>query len=122
VSKRTYYQHFASKTDLIEEYLRGIHEAGATLSEASTPKAEHRASACWPLSVAHPLAASAAARSITQRSRRPGRCPASTTSWMHTSVNSLSGSSRQREPAQRTRTTHMVERMRAESHLGRQPS
>jgi AcrR family transcriptional regulator len=33
VSKRTFYQHFASKTDLVEEYLRGIHEAGGTLSE-----------------------------------------------------------------------------------------
>jgi AcrR family transcriptional regulator len=33
VSKRTFYQHFASKTDLIEEYLRGIHEAGGPLCE-----------------------------------------------------------------------------------------
>ena len=33
VSKRTFYQHFPSNTDLVEEYLRGIHEAGATLSE-----------------------------------------------------------------------------------------
>jgi AcrR family transcriptional regulator len=33
VSKRTFYQHFASKTDLVEEYLRGIHQAGGTASE-----------------------------------------------------------------------------------------
>ncbi|MCW2651718.1 MAG: transcriptional regulator, TetR family [Mycobacterium sp.] len=33
VSKRTFYQHFASKTDVVEEYLRGIREAGGTASE-----------------------------------------------------------------------------------------
>jgi AcrR family transcriptional regulator len=33
VSKRTFYQHFTSKTDLVEEYLRGIHEAGGAASE-----------------------------------------------------------------------------------------
>jgi hypothetical protein len=29
----TFYQHFAGNTDLVEECLRGIHEAGGTLSE-----------------------------------------------------------------------------------------
>jgi AcrR family transcriptional regulator len=33
VSKRTFYQHFASKTDLVQEYLRAIHQAGGTASE-----------------------------------------------------------------------------------------
>ena len=33
VSKRTFYQHFASKNDLVEEYLRRIHEAGGLPSE-----------------------------------------------------------------------------------------
>ena len=33
VSKRTFYQHFSSKNDLVEEYLRRIHQAGGTPSE-----------------------------------------------------------------------------------------
>jgi len=33
VSKCTFYQHIASNTDLVAECLRGIHEAGGTLSE-----------------------------------------------------------------------------------------
>jgi AcrR family transcriptional regulator len=33
VSKRTFYQHFPSKNDLIEEYLRRVHQAGGATSE-----------------------------------------------------------------------------------------
>jgi AcrR family transcriptional regulator len=33
VSKRTMYQHFPSKTQLVEEYLRGVHEAGGMPNE-----------------------------------------------------------------------------------------
>jgi AcrR family transcriptional regulator len=33
VSRRTFYQHFPSKNDLVEEYLRRIHEAGGLPSE-----------------------------------------------------------------------------------------
>jgi AcrR family transcriptional regulator len=33
VSKRTFYQHFSSKNDLVEEYLRRIHEAGGVPNE-----------------------------------------------------------------------------------------
>ena len=33
VSKRTFYQHFSSKNDLVEEYLRRIHRAGGLPSE-----------------------------------------------------------------------------------------
>ena len=33
VSKRTFYQHFSTKNDLIEEYLRRIHHAGGMPSE-----------------------------------------------------------------------------------------
>jgi AcrR family transcriptional regulator len=33
VSKRTFYQHFPSKIDIVEEYLRGIHDAGGTPRE-----------------------------------------------------------------------------------------
>ena len=33
VSKRTFYQHFSSKNDLVEEYLRRIHQAGGIPSE-----------------------------------------------------------------------------------------
>jgi AcrR family transcriptional regulator len=33
VSKRTFYQHFPSKNDLVEEYLRRIHDAGGLPSE-----------------------------------------------------------------------------------------
>jgi AcrR family transcriptional regulator len=33
VSKRTFYQHFPSKNDLVEEYLRRIHQAGGAPSE-----------------------------------------------------------------------------------------
>jgi hypothetical protein len=39
----------------------------------STPRPEHRASACWRSSMAHPLMASAAVRFITRRSSRRGR-------------------------------------------------
>ena len=33
VSKRTFYQHFSSKNDLVEEYLRRIHQAGGVPTE-----------------------------------------------------------------------------------------
>src|ERR1700683_4357365 len=33
VSKRTFYQHFSSKNELVEEYLRRIHQAGGVPSE-----------------------------------------------------------------------------------------
>src|ERR1700720_2318913 len=33
VSKRTFYLHFSSKNDLVEEYLRRIHQAGGAPSE-----------------------------------------------------------------------------------------
>src|ERR1700761_5668073 len=33
VSKRTFYQHFSSKNDLVEEYLRRIHQAGGMPTE-----------------------------------------------------------------------------------------
>jgi AcrR family transcriptional regulator len=33
VSKRTMYQHFGSKTQLVEEYLRGIHDSGGMPNE-----------------------------------------------------------------------------------------
>jgi AcrR family transcriptional regulator len=33
VSKRTFYQHFSSKNDLVEEYLRRLHQAGGPPSE-----------------------------------------------------------------------------------------
>ena len=37
VSRRTFYQHFSSKNDLVEEYLRRIHDAGR-----DAPRAGHR--------------------------------------------------------------------------------
>src|SRR6202050_3265481 len=33
VSKRTFYQHFSGKNDLVEEYLRRLHQAGGVPSE-----------------------------------------------------------------------------------------
>jgi AcrR family transcriptional regulator len=44
VSKRTMYQHFGSKTQLVEEYLRAIHEAGGMPNEKAldTPGASPR--------------------------------------------------------------------------------
>jgi AcrR family transcriptional regulator len=33
VSKRTFYQHFSSKTELVEEYLRRIHDSGGVANE-----------------------------------------------------------------------------------------
>ena len=44
VSKRTMYQHFPSKTQLVEEYLRGIHETGGMPNEKAldTPGAGPR--------------------------------------------------------------------------------
>ena len=35
VSRRTFYQHFSSKNDLVEEYLRRIHHAGGMPTEQS---------------------------------------------------------------------------------------
>src|SRR3984885_7419078 len=45
VSKRTFYQHFSSKNELVEEYLRRIHEAGGLASEQAidAPDASPRA-------------------------------------------------------------------------------
>jgi AcrR family transcriptional regulator len=45
VSKRTFYQHFSSKNELVEEYLRRIHQAGGATSEQAidTPDASPRA-------------------------------------------------------------------------------
>jgi len=40
VSKRTFYQHFASKNDLVEEYLRRIHQAGGAPSEQAVDSAD----------------------------------------------------------------------------------
>jgi AcrR family transcriptional regulator len=33
VSKRTFYQHFASKNDVVQEHLRALHQAGGTTRE-----------------------------------------------------------------------------------------
>jgi AcrR family transcriptional regulator len=45
VSRRTFYQHFPSKNELVEEYLRRIHQAGGGRSEQAvdTPGASPRA-------------------------------------------------------------------------------
>ena len=40
VSKRTFYQHFPSKNDLVEEYLRRIHHAGGAPSEQAIDTAD----------------------------------------------------------------------------------
>jgi AcrR family transcriptional regulator len=40
VSKRTFYQHFSSKNDLAEEYLRRIHQAGGMLREQAIDTAD----------------------------------------------------------------------------------
>jgi AcrR family transcriptional regulator len=40
VSKRTFYQHFSSKSDLVEEYLRRIHQAGGAPSEQAIDAAD----------------------------------------------------------------------------------
>ena len=49
VSRRTFYQHFSSKNDLVEEYLRRIHHAGGCpASRPSTPPTPRRAAAHWP--------------------------------------------------------------------------
>ena len=40
VSKRTFYQHFSSKNDLVEEYLRRIHDAGGMPSEQAIDTAD----------------------------------------------------------------------------------
>jgi AcrR family transcriptional regulator len=40
VSKRTFYQHFSSKNDLVEEYLRRIHEAGGVPGEQALDTAD----------------------------------------------------------------------------------
>jgi AcrR family transcriptional regulator len=40
VSNRTLYQHFSSKNDLVEEYLRRIHHAGGMPSEQGIDTAD----------------------------------------------------------------------------------
>src|SRR5712675_3582778 len=40
VSKRTFYQHFSSKNDLVEEYLRRIHHAGGVPREQAIDTAD----------------------------------------------------------------------------------
>ena len=40
VSKRTFYQHFSSKNDLVEEYLRRIHHAGGAPREQAIDTAD----------------------------------------------------------------------------------
>jgi AcrR family transcriptional regulator len=40
VSKRTFYQHFSSKNDLVEEYLRRIHHAGGMPREQAIDTAD----------------------------------------------------------------------------------
>src|SRR5271155_2555275 len=40
VSKRTFYDHFSSKNDLVEEYLRRIHHAGGMPSEQAIDTAD----------------------------------------------------------------------------------
>ena len=40
VSKRTFYQHFSSKNDLVEEYLRRLHRAGGAPSEQAIDTAD----------------------------------------------------------------------------------
>src|SRR6201986_5353361 len=40
VSKRTFYQHFSSKNDLVEEFLRRIHQAGGMPSEQAIDAAD----------------------------------------------------------------------------------
>ena len=40
VSRRTFYQHFPSKNDLVEEYLRRIHQAGGAPSEQAIDSTE----------------------------------------------------------------------------------
>jgi AcrR family transcriptional regulator len=40
VSKRTFYEHFSSKNDLVEEYLRRIHQGGGMPSEQAIDTAD----------------------------------------------------------------------------------
>src|ERR1700689_5665679 len=40
VSKRTFYQHFSSKNELVEEYLRRLHQAGGLPSEQAIDAAD----------------------------------------------------------------------------------
>ena len=89
VSKRTMYQQFSGKTDLVEQYLRRIDDTGGIPMEQAlfTPGATH-ATASWQFSTAHQLTASVAAPSTTRPSRRLTKCPAFTTSCTSTSCNS----------------------------------
>ena len=50
VSSRTFYQHFSSTNDLVEEYLRRIHQAGGVPTEQAidTTDASPRGSALAP--------------------------------------------------------------------------
>ena len=73
VSKRTLYQHFPSKTAVVEEYLRSIEDREP--APWRTPATKRRASAYWPYSKG-PQAADryGAARSTTRPSRQQDRC------------------------------------------------
>ena len=75
VSKRTLYQHFPSKTAVVEEYLRSI-EQRSPIRCRPAPAIKRHASACWPSSTPrrHPPGRYAAAPSTTRPSRPPEAC------------------------------------------------
>jgi AcrR family transcriptional regulator len=89
VSKRTFYQHFPSNTDHVEEYLRGIHEAGTTLgerainTETGTPRQRLLA-----IFDGTPVDRVRGCPFHNAAVESAGRSAASTTSWLHTSSNS----------------------------------
>jgi AcrR family transcriptional regulator len=56
VSKRTFYDHFSSKNDLVEEYLRRIHHAGGMPSEQAIDTADASPRATDPYRLGNPLA------------------------------------------------------------------
>jgi AcrR family transcriptional regulator len=103
VSKRIFYQHFPSNTDLVEEYLRGIYEAGTTLgeraikTETGTPR--HRLLAIFDGTPVDRVRGCPFHNAAVESA---GRCPASTTSWPQARIQSGS-SSQPGKPALTTR-------------------
>src|SRR3979490_631435 len=86
VSKRTFYQYFSTKRELVQEYLRDLDATRAIPRErALAPPDAPAARGGWRCSTALPRPGFGDARTTMRRSRRPAPCQRYTTSSTSTS-------------------------------------
>lgn len=94
VSKRTLYQHFPSKSALVEEYLRGLRQAAGEadkMPKASNATPRERLLALFDRPN-RAMGGCEVVHSTTRRSRRPGRCPESSGSSTRTNATTSKAS------------------------------